>query len=146
MRKNTLLLALLITCFANSVVAMQPTTPEDVWFHAAEHGDVATIDRMIRDRDVNVNVISEGNETALIIAAYDLNVKIVERLLQSQDIDVNAAVEDGETAFQFALEKFITSRGGFTKRKARKIVSLLVHRPEINITLRDNYYVKKQLM
>jgi len=136
MIKKIFLLALLVTCFAKPVVAMQPTTPETWWFHAAATGEIDTIDHMIRDGAVAVNVVKEYNGTALMIATSEGMVNVVRRLLQVQGINVNATLQTGESAIQYALEG-VASHWNRVRRNSRKIIRLLVRRPEIDITLRN---------
>jgi len=79
--------------------------PEEEWFRAAYDGDVDAIDRMIRERVVDVNLGDEDDEnsTALMQAADRSNREVVERLLQVPGIDVNVTDDDGWDALYTAI-------------------------------------------
>ena len=63
-----------------------------------------TIEVLLNHPDINVNLKSNHNETALMCACYHNNTKLVERIGRVPGLDVNALDNDGDTALLWAVQ------------------------------------------
>ncbi len=69
---------------------------------AARVGDIATIEKLLKNKDLNINVQASDGYTALIHAAAEGHTKIVELLLDNNAL-VNVQEKLGMTALMFAI-------------------------------------------
>ena len=99
------------------------TPREKLFFDSCASGDVRTIKRLLRYRNVDINLAIEHG-TVLCIAVHYNHPSVVRELLSRQGIDVNLAVNNGATPLYYAAQ------GGHAE-----IVRLLLAVHGINVNL-----------
>lgn len=69
---------------------------------ACDAGDIAAVKRILEEGTIDVNGITENEDTALIKAAHRGSLEIVKLLLQNPTVDINHANKGGKTALHEA--------------------------------------------
>lgn len=106
--------------------------------YAISIGNQAFIDIFLKQKHININHLSQYQETCLHLAVKRGSLEVVDKVLEGRDVQVNACNINGHTPLHLAMQR-ISPAVRVEEREEFKKISLALLKKEADPNLQDNH-------